>query len=126
MSEIGLGRMQNRIMQVLWERGKTTAREITEELNREQRTAHSTVQTLLRKLERKGAIAHEVQERTFVFYPLVEEGRARRSAARELIDHVFGGSVKGLVAHLLTHEKITRKELQQLRELLDERKERQS
>lgn len=123
MPSLSFGRMQHRIMQILWERGKANAREITERLNREQPTAHSTVQTLLRKLERKGAVAHELQDRTFVFYPLVEEDKARRSATRELIERVFGGSLTGLVAHLLEHEKIPRKELEQLRRLIDGRKE---
>ena len=50
------GWQQFRIMLVLWERGRATAREITEKLNREEPIAHSTVQALLRQLERKGAI----------------------------------------------------------------------
>jgi BlaI family transcriptional regulator, penicillinase repressor len=123
MSLLSFGRMQRRIMQILWQRGKANAREITERLNRDQFTAHSTVQTLLRQLETKGAIAHEVQDRTFVFYPLVEEHTARRSATRDLIERVFGGSVGGLMAHLLQHEKIPRKELQQLRQLVEKTKE---
>lgn len=123
MPQLSFGRMQQRIMQILWEQGKANAREITERLNREQSTAHSTVQTLLRKLEAKGAIAHTVQDRTFVFYPLVEEHKARRSATQDLIERVFGGSVGGLMAHLLQHEKVPPKELQQLRQLIDESKE---
>lgn len=121
MSHIRFGRMQRRIMQILWERGKANAREITEALNKEEAVAHSTVQTLLRKLEKKGAIAHTVEERTFVFYPLVEEQKARKSATREFIEHVFGGSCAGLVAHLLEHEKIPRKEMEQIRKLIDEK-----
>ena len=123
MRHLSFGRMQQRIMKILWERGEANAREITETLNRDQFTAHSTVQTLLRKLEAKGAIAHKVQDRTFVFYPLVEEQKARHSATRDLIERVFGGSVGGLVAHLLEHEKIPPKELQQLRQLTEKGKE---
>ena len=64
-----LGRLQFRIMQVLWDRGRTNAREITEVLNETEPVAHSTVQTLLRQLEAKGAVAHEAKDRTFVFFP---------------------------------------------------------
>jgi len=113
--------MQHRIMQILWERGQANAREITDALNKEEPVAHSTVQTLLRQLEKKGAIAHDLAERTFVFRPLVEEDKARKSATEEFIDRVFGGSFAGLVAHLLEHEKIPRKELQQIRKLIDEK-----
>ena len=121
MSPIGYGRMQNRIMRILWERGKASAREITETLNRKDAVAHSTVQTLLRNLERKGVVAHELQERTFVFHPLVEADKATSSATREFVERMFGGSVVGLVAHLLEHENIPSKELERIRRLISEK-----
>jgi len=114
-----LGRVQLMIMRVLWQRGRTTAREITDALNRRQRVAHSTVQTLLRKLEAKGAVAHEVDGRTFVFYPLVEERKVQRGATRELLERMFAGSPAGLVACLLEHEQVSREELDQIRQLID-------
>jgi BlaI family transcriptional regulator, penicillinase repressor len=122
MPQIRFGRMQHQIMQVLWSRKRASARDITDALNKEEVVAHSTVQTLLRKLEVKGAVGHEVEERTFVFFPLVEEQRAVRSATRELVDRVFGGSFSGLMAHLLENEKIPPGELKQIRKLIDERK----
>jgi BlaI family penicillinase repressor len=121
MSKTKLGRVQLKIMRVLWERGRATAREITDALNEEEFTAHSTVQTLLRKLEEKGSVRHDVDDRTFVFYPLVEEKSVARNATRELIERVFGGQAAGLVAYLLKEEKIPRKELQALRQLIDEK-----
>lgn len=81
-------------------------------------------QWIFRKLERKGAIAHEVGVHTFVFYPLVQELKATRSVTREFLDRVFGGSVAGLMAHLLKNEKIPRKEWEQIRKLIDEQKEK--
>jgi BlaI family transcriptional regulator, penicillinase repressor len=60
MSVTRFGKMQLKIMQVLWALGRATARDITGALNRTESVAHSTVQTLLRKLEVKGAVAHEV------------------------------------------------------------------
>ncbi len=121
MSKTKLGRVQLKIMRVLWDRGRATAREITDVLNEEEFTAHSTVQTLLRKLEGKGSAAHDLEDRTFVFYPLVEEKRVAQNATRELIERVFGGEAAGLVAYLLKEEKIPRKELESLRKLIDEK-----
>ena len=77
MGETQLGRMQFRIMQVLWDRGRANAREITEALNATEPVAHSTVQTLLRQLEAKGAVSHEAEDRTFVFLPLLEGGQGQ-------------------------------------------------
>ena len=122
MSKLQFGRLQHRIMQILWAQKKVSARDITDALNQDEAVAHSTVQTLLRKLEVKGAVAHEVDERTFLFYPLVEEQKAKTSATRVLIDRVFGGSIAGLVAHLLENEKISKAELEEIRQRINERK----
>lgn len=113
------GRVQLMIMRVLWERGRANARHITDALNRREPVAHSTVQTLLRKLETKGTVAHDVEGRTFIFYPLVEEEKVKRRATRELLERMFGGSPAGLVACLLEHERVSREELDQIRQLID-------
>jgi len=120
MNQVRMGRMQLRIMKVLWERGSASAREITEALSRDRAVAHSTVQTLLRKLEAKGAVRHEVADRTFLFHPAVDSQSVTRAATRDLIERVFGGSAAGLVAHLLKEERIGPKELEAIRHLIDE------
>src|SRR5438270_8476900 len=108
MGGMPLGRMQHRIIRVLWDRGRASAREITDALNESEPVAHSTVQTLLRQLEAKGAIGHEPEGRTFVFFPLLKEDRVKRTATRDLLERVFGGSATSLVAHLLEHESLSR------------------
>ncbi len=121
MAATQLGRVQLLIMQVLWDRGRATAREITETINASQPIAHSTVQTLLRGLEKKGSISHKVDERSFVFFPLVEQDKFVETATRDLIERVFGGSAGTLVTHLLKHENVSRKELDEIRKLIDRR-----
>ena len=125
MPALRLGRVQLQIMQILWERGEATAREITDTLNaREPSIAHSTVQTLLRKLEAKGAVAHAVADRSFVFRPLYDQTEVSETAARDLLTRVFGGSVYGMVAHLLRHEEVSREELARLRDLIADEESR--
>jgi BlaI family penicillinase repressor len=106
-------------MQVLWERTRANAREITEALSRTEPIAHSTVQTLLRKLEAKGAVAHDVEDRTFVFYPQVKQDKVKRGAVRDLVDRVFDSSVGELVSYLLQNERVPREELDRIRKLID-------
>jgi BlaI family penicillinase repressor len=108
-------------MQCLWVKGRANAREITDALNEIEPVAHSTVQTLLRGLEDKGSIDHEVEGRTFVFFPKVQEENYKRSAIRDLVNRVFGGDAGSLVAHLLKNEKVSKKELGEIRRLIDER-----
>lgn len=124
MSKTKLGRLQTRIMQVLWERRRATAREITEVLSQEEEVAHSTVQTLLRQLEEKGSLTHQVEDRTFIYTPLVEQQSVAKSATRELIERIFGGQASGLVAYLLKEEKIPDKELEAIRKLIEEKEKR--
>lgn len=118
-----LGRVQLQIMQVLWERERATAREITDELNRAQTEqggaiAHSTVQTLLRKLEAKGAVTHQVRDRVFVFEPLHEQSEVTNWAVSDLLTRLFNRSVSGLVAHLVRQEEISPEELARLRDIV--------
>jgi len=91
-------------------------------LNETEPVAHSTVQTLLRQLEAKGAVAHEAKDRTFVFFPKLKEDKVKRTAARELLERVFGGSVGSLVAHLLKNENLSRAELDELHRLIDQQR----
>ena len=121
MTATQLGRVQLLIMQILWDKGRASAREITDALNASGPIAHSTVQTLLRTLEDKRAISHEVEGRTFVFFPLVKEDKYKRNATRDLLDRVFAGDVRSLVVHLLQNEKVSQKELSEIRRLIDER-----
>lgn len=118
---ITIGSVQLRIMRVLWDEGEVTARRITEVLNAEGTIAHSTVQTLLRQLERKRAICHELQDRTFVFRALVLESDVTGSAAQDLLSRLFQGSISGLVAHLLDSEDVSDEEMRRLRMLVHDK-----
>ena len=124
MAPTQLGRVQLRIMQVLWEQGRSTAREITDALNAAEPIAHSTVQTLLRGLEEKDAVAHKAEGRTFVFIPRVKEDQFKQSASRDLVERVFGGNAGTLVAHLLKNENVSRKEIEEIRKLINRRKKK--
>ncbi len=121
MSTTQLGRVQLLIMQVLWSRGQATARQITDDLNAGEPIAHSTVQTLLRGLEDKQAVEHRAEGRTFVFFPLVEEGEFKSSATSDLLSRVFRGRARDLVAHLLADDQVSSDELAEIRTLIDKR-----
>jgi len=115
---MSFGKVQLRIMQILWKKGRVNAREITDELNKIAPIAHSTVQTLLRKLEQKGAVDHDIEDRTFIFYPLVEAEKVTRNGLRDFVDRMFAGSPVGLVSYLIKNEDISRDELKKISELI--------
>ena len=124
MNESKMGQVQLKIMQMLWELKRATARELTEELSKSEPIAHSTVQTLLRQLENKGSVNHELDGRTFYFFPVVQEEKVKKSATRELLQNVFKGSVGGLVSHLLENEKVSTEEIAEIRRLLDKKRKK--
>ncbi len=116
-----LGSVQLKILRALWRLQRATARQLTDEMNKQEPIAHSTVQTLLRQLETKGAIGHEKEDRTFVFYPIAKESNVKQSATKDLVQNVFGGKVGGLVSYLLENEKISAAELKQIKSLLNKK-----
>ena len=121
MSALKMGKVQFRIMKVLWERGRANAREITEDLNMISPIAHSTVQTLLRKLEQKGTVAHDIEDRTFIFYALVDRRNVTEYAYKEFVDRLFAGSASGLIAYLIKNEQIPEEEFKEIHTMINER-----
>ena len=119
MTDVQLGRIQLMIMQILWEKKRATAREISDSLNEVEPVAHNNVQLLIRSLEKKGAIGRDIQNRTHIYYPLVMDKKIINNGIQELVDTVFGGSVANLVSSLVKNNSVSEKELEKIFELLD-------
>jgi predicted transcriptional regulator len=103
---------ETQIMDVLWRLKSATADEVRSQLPGDPHD--STVRTLLRVMEEKGLVVHDVQQRTFVYRARVVQSKAQRKAVKGLLDRLFGGSGKNLVLQLLDDEEITPEELQRL------------
>ena len=80
------GRIQIRIMQILWEKKHATAREITAALNEYEPIDHRNVQTILRRLEKKGSIGFSMDNRTHIYYPLISNNIVKLKAIKEFVD----------------------------------------
>jgi BlaI family penicillinase repressor len=77
------------------------------------------VRTLLHRLEKKGAITHDVEGRTFIFRPLKKQEDVLRNGTHELIEYLFGGSPAELISHLLDHEHFTPQQKETFRAILE-------
>jgi BlaI family penicillinase repressor len=115
---VRLGKLQLAIMRVLWRRGEAAVTEVHEDLEAERDLAPTTVATMLAKLERKGVVTHRTEGRRFIYRPLVDEERVRRSMVDELTTQLFHGDVTALVNHLLSEHSIEASELAELRSLI--------
>jgi predicted transcriptional regulator len=109
-----------RLMTVLWDRKAATVAEIVSALEHEGPVNYSTVQTLLRILEKKGYLEHRKAGRAFVYRPVVDQQQARRRALSHLLARLFNGSPSLLVLNVLEHERITPEELRRLKQMLDQ------
>ena len=121
MSELKLGKGQMRILQVLWEKKRATAQEITDAINKIEPIKHSSVQTFLRILERKNAVAHDVEGRTFIYYPLMKDRKVKTHVLRDFINNVFAGSPESMISYMIKNIDISPEQLQKIKELLEEK-----
>jgi len=110
-----LGDLQHAIMAVLWERGEATTAEVHQALLPGRGLAPTTIATMLRKMEDKGVVAHRTEGRQFVYRPTVSEEEVRESMVGELVERLFGGDARALVAHLVSEHEIDGADLAELR-----------
>jgi len=108
-------------MNVLWERGPSTVGEVVEALSKEPPPAYSSVLTTLRILEQKQYVRHTKEGRAFIYHPLVDQVKARRSAVKQLLSRFFSDSPGQLVLSILSQEEIDDRELSQLKRMIEER-----
>lgn len=107
------------VMAVLWELGSGTVREVQERLEAD--LAYTTVLTILRTLEAKGHVGHEVEGRAHRYLPLVGRDEAGTTALRRILKKVFSGSPEALLTRLVSDQRLGEEDLRRMRELLDER-----
>jgi predicted transcriptional regulator len=107
------------IMNVLWDRGPSTAGEVREGLADE--LAYNTVLTILRILEDKGYVTHEGSGRAHVYSPLVPREAAGRSALRRMVKNLFRGKPELLLTQLAEDRDLDEDTIRRMRQLLDER-----
>ncbi len=119
-SEIRLGRLELQIMNVVWDRGKATVHDVKNALSR-RKPAYSTILTMMRKLEVKGYLEHEVDGRTYVYRPLISQQAVRQSVLGDLVERLFEGSTSLLLTSLVEQNRISKNELRQIRKLIEER-----
>ena len=99
---VQLSRRERQIMDVIYRRGRATAAEVLEDLP--DPPSYSAVRALLRLLEEKGHVRHEQDGPRYVYAPIVNRERARKSALKHVVRTFFDGSATDAVAALLDGE----------------------
>ena len=115
--DIVLSDLQLDLMRVLWRAGDLSVAEVTEALA-DRNLAHTTVATLLTRLEKRGAVVARRDGRMLVYTACVSEAQVRRNMVSSLIAQVFCGDPKALLAHLVSEREVAQGDLEQVRALL--------
>jgi predicted transcriptional regulator len=106
------------LMGILWEKRRATVHQVRDSLPKERPLAYTTVMTTLRYLEWKGYIRHGVDDRTYVYYPVVPREEVVQSTLCHIADRVFHGSAELLMATFLQKQKLSAEKLRKLKELI--------
>ena len=111
---IKLTRFELDVMSALWDLGTASVREIQEQLPTQKRPAYTTVQTIVYRLEEKGAVRRLKKiGNAHVFEPVITRKAAHHRLINELLD-LFGGSARPLMAHLVEIGKLTMDDIKEL------------
>lgn len=108
------------VMKVLWERGASTVAEVVKELEGRLHWKPRTVQTLVRRLAEKGALAVETVGREFRYAPAVAQDECQHEESRSFLKRVFDGRLTPFVSALMEREEVSKDDLDALRQVLRE------
>ena len=108
---------ETEILRLVWQLGKATVQEVCNSLPARRKIAYATVQTLLRRLEKKGYLKHHARGKAHVFSSAVEREHVISRSVGDFLDRLFGGDPIPLVQYLAEHGKINAGDIEKLRRL---------
>ncbi len=118
--------LEQLILSYVWAHPGSTAEACREGVAGRRALKDSTIRTILRNLEEKGYVTHEVEGRTFVYRALETPRNLAVRAAEQIIDRFCGGSVEELLVGMVDNQVLKPSELQKLAEKIAARKEKES
>lgn len=109
-------------MEILWSNPPYTSSEIIEKLPKKTNWKPTTVKTLISRLVKKNAVEFEKRKRSHYYYPLVTKDECVKAESKTFLKKVYGGSLKPMIANFLEIQELTKKDIDELQRILDEKK----
>lgn len=97
----GLGPLEMEVLDVIWEMGQATSREIFEKMRERKRLGQSTVLTVLRRLSDRGILHRDAGGDVYVYSPVMERHELGGRMIDDVVNRIFGGAVEPVIAHLM-------------------------
>ena len=111
---------ETEILRLIWQSGEATVQEVCDKLPADRRIGYATVQTLLRRLEQKGYVAHAPRGKAHVFSPATDREEVISRTVGDFVDRLFGGDPLPLMLHLAEQGDLDAKDIERLKELIDD------
>jgi BlaI family penicillinase repressor len=108
------------IMQVIWRLGSATSQQVVDALTVINSSWHpKTAKTLLSRLVKKKALGYHKEGRAYIYRPLATQEDCVTAESDSFLERVFGGSLRPMLAHFVEEGKLSRKEINELKKLLE-------
>jgi predicted transcriptional regulator len=111
---------ETEILQLVWRLGSATVQDVCDALAEKRSVTYATVQTLLRRLEKKGYVKHDVKGKAHLFTPAVKQEDVIRRTVSDFVNRLFGGDPVPLLLHLADHSKLKGEDVKRLKKLIEE------
>jgi len=110
---------ETEILRLVWQLGKATVQDVCDKLPAKRKIAYATVQTLLRRLEKKGYLKHRIRGKAHVFFAAVKSENVIKRSVTDFLDRLFGGDPIPLMQFLAEHGEIDADDIEELKRLAD-------
>src|SRR5687768_3256177 len=107
------------ILQILWEKGLATVREVHEELAKTKDAGYTTTLKLMQIMHEKGLVKRDDSMRTHIYQAAVNKEKTQKHLLNKMIDSLFGGSPTQLVIQALGEHKASEEELEKIQEMIN-------
>jgi len=108
---------ETEILRLVWQLDKATVQDVCDKLPATRKIAYATVQTLLRRLEKKGYLKHSNSGKAHVFSAAVKREHVVKRTVGDFLDRLFGGNPIPLMQYLAEHGKISTDDIEKLKRL---------
>lgn len=107
------------VMKIIWKNPNITANNIIDKLQDETEWKPNTIKTLINRLLKKNAIGFKKEGKEYYYYALLEEETYMCVESNSFLKKVFDNSIKSMMLNFVNNKKLSKKEIQELREILD-------
>ena len=106
------------VLEALWQQAPASANDIIARLNQHKQWHEKTVKTLLNRLVKKNALGFEKQQRSYLYFPLVERENYTIKESKNLIEKLFSGRLSPLVAGFAKHSDLKKDDIDELKAVI--------